>query len=152
MHFYGGAYCDIKEINDSWLPAVEELELNENKWICGYPEIGEDGVPEIDDPINNLIVRKNWKKLIGNGAFICKPDTPLTREWYSNLMKLMDSKLEELKMYPAKHIFETDDNRKKSKYPLRWAEVQGIIFHPLIYKYHSHTLNTLPMISLSNYR
>jgi hypothetical protein len=152
MHFYGGAYSDIKEINDSWLPALEELESNEDKWICGYPEIGDYGVPKLDDPINDIMVRKNWKKLIGNGAFICKPNTSLTIEWYSNLIKLMDSKLKELKIHPAKNIFETDENRKKSKYPLRWSEVQGMIFHPLIYKYQRHVLQTLPIFSLKDYR
>ena len=152
MHFYGGGYSDIKEINDSWLPAVQELESNEDKWICGYPEVGEYGIPVIDDPINNIMVRKNWKKIIGNGAFICKPNTLLTREWYSNLIQLMDLNLEKLKKHPAKNIFETEENRRTSQYPLRWAEVQGMMFHPLIYKYQTHVLNTLPTISLKNYR
>jgi len=152
MHFYGGAYSDIKEVNESWLNASFELLSRHDKWINGYPELHEGGVPIIDDPINNIIVRTNWKKLIGNGAFMCKPNTPLTNEWYSNLLKMMDSKLELLKRYPAKNIFETDANRKASNYPLRWAEVQGMIFHPLIYKYQTHVLQTLPMFSLKNYR
>jgi hypothetical protein len=152
MHFYGGAYSDIKTINDSWVKASEKLLSSDNHWICGYPEFDQGGVPKLDDPINDIMVRKNWNKLIGNGAFICKPNTPLTNEWYSNLLKMMDKNLQSLKTYPARNIFETDKARKTSRYPLRWAEVQGMIFHPLIYKYQTHVLNVLPMFSLKDYR
>jgi hypothetical protein len=150
MHFIGGGYSDIKETKESWLPYVKLLESDPNLWCIGYKEVS-NGVPQIGDDIeltNKL--RNDYEKLIGNGAYIFKPNTLLTKEWYSTMMKVMDSKLENLKKYPARNT--EDVYSEEYPYPLRWTELLGEIFHQTIYKYLDHINNSLPPPDFFNYR
>ncbi len=145
MHFYGGGYTDIKETTGSWFAAFKELNNSNDKWICGYPEI-DGGVAYV--PLIN-----NWKELIGNGAYICKPKTPLTFEWYTEMIKLLDDRLERLKLYPATHPQQQDNNNPNYQgYPIEWNEMLGRIFHKVSYKYKDRMLNTLPISIFKNYR
>lgn len=141
MHFYGGGYSDIKKTTGSWKTAYDEL-MTSDKWICGYPEI-EGGVAY--EPL-----KEEWNSLIGNGAYICKPNTPLTTEWYNEMIELLDTKLEELKLYPA--TFPQDSAEKGGGYPIEWNEMLGRIFHKVVYKYRDHVMNTLPVSVFNNYR
>ena len=142
MHFYGGGYSDIKKTTGSWKPAFERLYQSNYYWICGYPEV-EDGVAYAP-------YARYWRELIGNGAYICKPNTLLTREWYTEMMTLLDSKLEQLKLNPAKNP--QDQKSATSNYPLEWNEMLGRIFHKITYKYRSHLLRELPISVFSDYR
>jgi hypothetical protein len=145
MHFHGGGYTDIKETTGSWIGAFNELKNDDNKWICGYPETF-NGVaygPVVD----------KWKDLIGNGAYICKPQTPLTTEWYTEMIALLDSRLDRLKRFPATHPQDSGDGSEDYEgYPIEWNEMLGRIFHKVAYKYKEHLLNTLPTPIFSNYR
>jgi hypothetical protein len=38
MHFHGGAYCDIKQIDHSWINYWNMLENDTNTWVIGYSE------------------------------------------------------------------------------------------------------------------
>lgn len=143
MHFYGGGYTDIKETTGSWVSAFNELENNSTKWICGYKEVcgGVAYRPYID----------KWQELVGNGAYICKPQTPLTTEWYNEMIALLDTKLERLKLFPAQHPQDKDIGNGNC-YPIQWVEMLGEIFHKVSYKYKEHLLNTLPISIFKNYR
>jgi len=141
MHFYGGGYTDIKQTTGSWKQSFENLN-NSNSWICGYTELS-NGVaypPNID----------KWKDLVGNCAYICKPGTPLTTEWYTNMIALLDTKLEALKRNPSNHP--QDCSSPESRYPIEWNEMLGRIFHNVSYKYKEYILNTLPVPIFNNYR
>jgi predicted acyl esterase len=48
----------------------------------------------------------------------------------------------------------SDIYRPKSpgKYPIKWVEMLGKIFHRLIYKHRTHVLNSLPPLTFKNYR
>ena len=141
MHVYGGAYSDIKENLFSWVASFDKLN-NSNKWILGYPEIAPSSVAS-----KNKKLRRNYFRLIGNGCFICKPRTPFTEEWFSIVHKLLDNNLEELKKNPG------DMWGKNEGYPLRWAEVQGELFHPLLFKYKDEIIHDERMIlSFQNYK
>jgi hypothetical protein len=143
MHFHGGGYTDIKETTGSWISSFNDLRNNDNKWICGYKEVNS-GVaygPLVD----------KWEELIGNGAYICKPQTPLTTEWYNEMIILLDTKLEKLKIFPAKSPLDCD-NGSGQCYPIQWNEMLGRIFHKILYKYKEHLLNTLPISVFKNYR
>ena len=141
MHFHGGGYTDIKKAAGSWKKAFEDLQ-NGNYLICGYPEI-EGGVAYA--PVSD-----KWRELIGAGAFICKPRTELTTEWYNEMITILDTKLEDLRNNPAK--FPQDCKEKSvfffylsnSNYPIEWSELLGRIFHKVTYKYKDYLLNTLP--------
>lgn len=150
-HFLGGAYSDIKFIANNWIPYVDKINNDDKIWICGYAEIEEGHVANvIDDPEVNREIHKNWQKMIGNGGYICKPNTPLTKEWYGKMIEVMDSNLEKLKLFPAQHP--QDQVSENSKYPLRWAQLLGEIFHPLILKYNDHVDKTLPRFIPTPYR
>jgi len=162
MNFYGGAYSDIKKTSESFIPSIELLEKNPNMYGNGFKEI-DGGVPDIYDytedsngePVftkNESLsneLQANWNKLIGNGAYIFKPNTKFTNEWYSNLIKEMDKRLNNLKKYPARSP--TEQYSEEYHYPIQWAFV-GQLFHPLNLKYKDNILNTLPMLSLNDYR
>ena len=145
MHFHGGGYSDIKQTTDSWVHAFERLDADCNKWVCGYPEVSH-GVAY--DP-----VKSKWQELVGNCAYICKPKTPFTTEWYNAMVALLDERLERLKLYPATHPQEQGESSIGHKgYPIEWNEMLGRIFHRLNNKYKDHILNVLPMSIFVNYR
>ena len=141
MNFYGGGYSDIKKTTGSWKSSFDTL-AKSDKWICGYAEI--------DGGVAYEPLKDKWKELIGNGAYICKPNTPLTNEWYNDMIKLLDGKLEKLKSTPAK--FPQDSAEKGTGYPIEWNEMNGRIFHRVVYKYKDHVMNTLPISIFENYR
>ena len=141
MHFYGGGYSDIKKAESSWAPHFGQLR-NSHAWICGYPEI-EGGVAY---PPN----KDHWSDLIGNGAYICKPQTPMTTEWYTRMLALMDSKLEALMHHPATYPGDCAENG--TGYPIEWNEMLGRIFHDISFKYLTRLLRTLPTPDMYNYK
>ena len=157
MHHYGGGYSDIKNINDSWVPAVDDL-INSNAFGVGYKEVGPRGVAMLRSWKYILLVL-NWKYLLGNGAYIFKPGTEFTKKWLERTEICLSRKLNELKSNPARHP-EDYKGRKLSKegghlidyskYPLRWSEMLGDIFHPLCYEYRGELLNSLPAPDLNS--
>jgi len=143
MNFHGGGYTDIKETTGSWKSSFDQLHNNENIWMVGYKEIM--------GGVANPLYTDYWDELIGNGCYICKPQTPLTKEWYNEMISLLDTKLDKLKQYPA--LFPQDCAEiSNGKYPIEWNEMLGRIFHKYNYLYRKNTLNTLPMCNLNNYR
>ena len=144
MHHYGGGYTDIKFIHDSWINSWEYLMTSE-KFGIGYREIGPKGVALIPSiKYINLLI--NWKKLLGNGAYIFKPNSEFTQEWMKNTNLLLENKLEELRISPSQ-IPEDFKGKiidgKPSTYPLKWSELLGNIFHPLCLKYNQKLLYDL---------
>jgi len=142
MNFYGGGYSDIKKTRGSWVNSYLELMSDPDKWICGYQEIrGGVAYPPLKD---------KYEDLVGNGAYICKPLTPLTTDWYNDMIKLLDDKYTSLKDNPA--VSPLDCSPSKSGYPLEWNEMLGRIFHRVSYDYKDKLLQTLPQPIFENYR
>jgi GR25 family glycosyltransferase involved in LPS biosynthesis len=141
MNFIGGGYSDIKKTTNSWIKYFDLLSTSDY-WICGYKEIN-GGVAY--GPIAD-----KWDELIGNCAYICKPQTPLTIEWYNEMIKFLDSRLDMLINNPSK--YPDDCKEKGTGYPIEWNEMLGRIFHKVIYKYKNKILNTLPISIFENYR
>ena len=141
MNFHGGGYSDIKYTTGSWIESFNNLTENDDKWIIGYKEInGGVAYPPNAD---------KWEELIGNGCYICKPQTPLTIEWYNTMIALMDSKLELLKQHPSTDT--RDCAERGNGYPIEWNEMLGRIFHKVCYNYKDHILNTLPILIFNWY-
>lgn len=140
MRFHGGGYSDIKKTTGSWIESFEKLNKSD-KWIIGYKERKMGAVWQIRD---------KWMYLVGNGAYICKPNTPFVIEWYEKMIQLMDEKYDELKKNPAK--WARDCKERKKGYPIAWNEMLGRIFHPTVYKYREKRLNTLPISIFQGYR
>ncbi len=139
-HFYGGGYMDVKKTLGPWDDCFEEMR-NSNYLMCGYKHVG-DG--HVCDPY-----KPYWDELIATNAFICKPQSVITTEWYNEMILLMDNKLEQLQKNPAKY---TDDSTwGDSGYPMAWSEMLGDIFFKITYKYKDKLLQTLPKVNLDLY-
>ena len=155
MHHYGGGYTDIKHTSKPWRDFF--YKLNSSDMFClGYTEIGPHGVALVEDEILLSILRQNYRKLIGNGAYIFKKGTPLTKEWLKRTNALLDTKYDLLKKHPAKHPQDQRGLRlvdgSISEYPLRWAEMLGSIFHPLAYEHRDKIIHADIAPSFSDYR
>ena len=140
MRFHGGGYSDIKKTTGSWIESFEKLEKSD-KWIIGYKEVKGGAISSLAD---------KWMELLGNGSYICKPNTSFVIEWYNEMIKLMDEKYDELKKNPAK--FPQDRKELNEGYPIEWNEMLGRIFHKILYKYKNKSLNTLPISIFYSYR
>lgn len=138
MNFYGGGYSDIKNTTGSWKKAFEEMTNNPDAYINGYPEL---------ESMNLM------KGLIGNCAYIAKPNTELTNQWYNNLLKKLDEKL-----IPLQQINNTSSvapqESKSEFYPIEWEEILRQIFQPLLEKYinSNRILYSVPKPKFDNYR
>lgn len=142
MRFHGGGYSDIKKTTGSWKESFKKL-YDSDKWMIGYKEVP-GGVAYA--PLSN-----KWRELIGNGAYICKSNTPLVIEWYNEMIQLMNKKYDKLKKHPSQHP-QDQSGVNNTKYPIEWNELLGRIFHKIAYKYKDKLLNTLPISIFKNYR
>jgi len=154
MHHYGGGYSDIKSHTESWKNSFDKLNSDPDILAIGYQEI-EGGVAIIKNKNFYKEMCENYTKLIGNGGYIFKPRTIITKEWYEQLHNKLDEKLEDLKKNPAndnRDYYGKNINGEISKYPLEWTEILGNIFHPIVYKYNNKILKTLPKLIFENYQ
>lgn len=155
MHHYGGGYCDIKLISHSWIPFFEQLSAEPDKWAIGYREINENSVAVLPGGLGEQL-RLNWSLLIGNCAYIFKPNTPFTHDWMLNLHGILDDYLPLLKRYPARLAQDSFDTRlykgDNGRYPINWTGIGGSIVHPLCLKYSNRLLQNLPLPSFKGYR
>jgi hypothetical protein len=148
MHFYGGAYSDIKFTYQSWTNAFETL-IKSDHYICGYREISPFGVAHVGG-LKYLKLCLRFKYLLGNGAYLCKPRTPFTSLWYTSLLAEMDLLNESLLQHPASHPEDYLGRRDEalggavSLYPVKWSQLLGSIFHPLCYQFRRKIIYTLP--------
>jgi hypothetical protein len=143
MHHYGGGWADIKHTSADWRPHFAKLRSS-SALALGYQEIP-DGIPHLNNSLGNEI-RLNHDKTIGLCAFIFKKQSEITYEWYEQLCATLDQLIEQLALHPATHPQDqfglTLPNGKRSEYPIKWADILGEIFHPLVYKYQSQILKS----------
>jgi len=144
MHFHGGGYSDIKSPGGDWTKAFEDMNANENIVLNGYHEVSPEAVAGDDT------VKSHWQEIPGNGAYIVRPNTDFTKEWYTRLLAVLDQKLDTLKQFPATNPQATPDT--SPGYPIEWTEILGNIFHPLIHDYRDRCLFTVPIPVFSGYR
>lgn len=169
MHNFGGGYCDIKQIDDSWNHSFKLLNDNEDLLCVGYQEINRWGVgnlyssavqlnrsnyKKLEAEIKYRYYQLNYKSLIGVCAFVFKPNTSLTTEWWNTLNDRLDELLPELQLHPAKYPKERGGHEYDgsiSKYPVPWSYILADILHPLSFKYRSVISRTLPPPKFTNY-
>lgn len=147
MHNYGGGYSDVKECVFDWNPYFNQLSECD-KYASGYREFRSCDIATPPEHPNGTIIRNNYLHLIGNGNYIFKSNTPLTKKWFELTSKKLDQNLSLLKSnpssFPQDHVGAIKPNGEISKYPLRWAEILGEIFHPLVFEYKEQVLKNLP--------
>ena len=141
MHHYGGGYTDIKQTTVDW-PVFFQRLRSSDAFALGYQELAH-GIPHVVGALGDEI-RAKHAELIGLCAFIFKKNSVLTNRWFNLTNTLLDSKFYYLIANPASHPQDQFnlqlDNSTYSNYPLRWAELLGELFHPLIYELRNHLL------------
>ena len=145
MLHHGGGYSDIKPCLQSWKNYFEQINNNSKVWSLGVREKS-GGVPFIDGEIG-VDIKKYHNILIGNCAYIFKPNSPVSKEWMEEVHSRLDILKPELTRYPG------DAFGKNKGYPIEWSYVLGQIFHPLILKYHEKVIRLdIDLFSRKNYR
>ncbi len=151
MHHFGGGYADIKFTDSDWTNAHKELSESD-AYCVGYQEIGWRGVAIVRNPFTYARLLINHQQLIGNGAYLFRPQTALTYEWFSQLTNRLNYLRPALLKNPARHpedYFGRNLDGSRSRYPVRWTFLLGDIFHPLCLKYASKIKRSLPMPSFN---
>jgi hypothetical protein len=151
MYYHGGGYSDVKRSLGSWKKGFELINSNPDVWMVATREKDPVHVGYVEDPViyNNL--QKNYLNLPQNGAYICRPNTPLFRDVLNDIHIILDRHYEQLK---------TNDNwpiraqkGDGSNYPLGWTEILGSLIHQHALKYNNHILfEGLPGFSTEDYQ
>lgn len=145
MHHFGGGYTDIKTCNSSWDKAFEIIQKTD-KWILGYSESRAKDLAKVESLIQKDL-NKHFLSVLGNCAYICRPYTSFTSEWYEELHYRLDENFLNLKKNPGNVM---GDN---ANYPLAWTYILGSIFHPLNLKYQDKIIiSSIVKPGFVNYR
>jgi hypothetical protein len=171
MHHYGGGYSDIKPTRQTWKPTFETLRSND-AFGAGFPELwkgtGRFHRSCVLGDYYYLEDRTSWpkaylryqlqnlrhKSVIGNGAFIFKPETPFTRRWLSIVERRLDLLLPLLRENPGRYPKEVggrDYGEGPSRYPVPWSFLLGDILGPLSWLNRDRLLRILPPPDFTNY-
>lgn len=134
MHHYGGGYSDIKACKYSWKNSFIVFNKSD-KILLGYKEINRYAVPVIDGKLGKDL-KTYFLSVKGNCAYICRPYTSFTTEWFNELHRRLDLYLPELKKCPGNVMGDNEG------YPIRWTGILGDIFHPLCLKYHDKMMDS----------
>lgn len=136
MHHFGGGYTDIKRTLASWKPFFAALREAPDAFGLGYTEIGPHGIAPASEHIAPVLQR-NFSRIIGNCAYIFRKQTNFTEKWLALTHAKLDDVFGTLKLHPAVHPMDqigvTLPSGEKSLYPLRWQELLGELFHPLVF-------------------
>lgn len=153
MHIYGGGYTDIKKTYTNWAQYFDIIHKS-HKIALGYEELAH-GIPHVPGTYGDMI-RSAHSELIGLCAFIFKKNTYLTHDWLIKTEQVLDEKLPLLEKNPAQHPLDQKGvilpNGTYSEYPLRWAEILGEIFHPIIYENRGMLIKAPINPVFTNYR
>lgn len=153
MHHRGGGYIDVKRTTGSWSDAFDELESSD-AWMNGYREEHPEDVAPVGGELGEVL-KRDYAKLLGCGAMICKPETPFTSAWLDRVEAALDELLPALREHPAT---EPGDHAGvfldtgPSEYPVRWTQILGNIFHPLCLEHVDRLLYTVPRLSTAPFR
>lgn len=143
MHVHGGGYADIKLTMGSWISAFRDMDRTPAAYINGYRAGGPDNVSAHE-------LKPQWMYLVGAGQFIVRRDTEFTREWYAEVCRILDERIDQLREHPATDPYDCAPG--PSGYPIGYTDLMGIPFNRIQLKYYPRTLYTLPDQYRSHYR
>lgn len=154
LHVHGGGYSDVKPTARAWAPFFDAVDASRCVG-AGYTEIGPHGVAPIDGTLGDTM-RARYRELIGCCAMIFRPRSPFTARWYAGMMGVMDRHAAALRRHPARYPFDRrgvrDAAGTPSRYPLRWTELLGDVFHPLVWAYRRRLLHLDMAPSFEDYK
>jgi hypothetical protein len=146
LHHYGGGYHDIKHREESWQHCWDDWLFDDNIWIYGRRENNRGA---IGYPPNESHICNHYDKLVTMCWIICKPNTQYTNILLRNIEDVLDRKYLELVAHPgynsAGYYHENAfQMAEENNYPIRWLEILGEIYHPLMLQYTIHIKYGLP--------
>jgi hypothetical protein len=141
LHVHGGGYSDVKNTRGSWEHAFERMR-DDDVWINGYPE-------KSPFDVAYRPAAKMWQRLLACGAFIARPRTLITHEWFEEVHALLTDRLEQLRAHPAS---KPDDRKEWGPYPVEWEELLARIFHKVVSRHHQRAARTVPAPIVSGYK
>ena len=148
LHYYGGAYHDVKWRIESWKNEWKKANWtkDENIWIYGRKEKNQNA---IGYPPGMKHIQKEYNKLVTMCWVICKKNTKYTQELIDKIENILDQKYQKLIKFPGYkssgyYSSKPFSPAEENNYPLRWLELMGEIFHPLMLKYNSKIKFGLP--------
>ncbi|MFC7361106.1 hypothetical protein [Nocardioides astragali] len=131
MHHHGGGYSDVKAARASWAGPFKALEGDPEAWMLGYPEVSYRVVAPAPKRLHRQL-QVHYARLLGNGAYIARPRTPLTRAWLSEAERRLDLWRDDIARAPG------EVSSGPPGYPVPFYGLLGEIFHPLCLRFHEH--------------
>lgn len=150
MHHVGGGYTDIKPIDGNWHDAFNAI--NDTVYASGYREPNKECIARIPNEDIYRTLCENYHNIIGCCNFIFQKNTPITKEWFNQVTRILDEKTPDLLKFPARHCREgfQDGYDSNYQYPIEWTEILGNILHPLVYKYRENIDYNCPSVITSH--
>lgn len=146
MHFWGGGYCDIKRVYDSWKPSFLKLNASPQLYAVGTRE---NVIYCLLRSPHRYSCNKRNNSIICANQIICKKQTPLTGAWYNNVKMIVDG----LNVKDAPPAYPQDHRGDwRSRYPVGWEQLAGDFFGTMSYEYRRHIDSTLPKFRITRYR
>lgn len=133
MHHHGGGWVGIKPVTSSWDVGFRRMEADMDKWMAGYSEVSGYALAEFGGRLANDL-RNHYSSLLGLGATIFRPGSPLTDEWLVELNSRLRYYSDRLRRHPG------GTRGVNSSYPVPYLELYSGIVHPLQLKYISRLL------------
>lgn len=131
LHFHGGGYADIKPATHPWAASFDRMDASD-AWLMGYRNPVRWMTPNFTDPhLQKLMVRTSDLRL-GQNAYISRPKTPISSEWWRQLNLVLDQAAPVLAQHPG------DARGSDPDYPLVWTGILAQILDPLTVKYSEH--------------
>lgn len=148
MHYHGGGYSDLKSPRHNWSPVFDRLDAHCDWYAVGYREMGSGQTGTQPGRMGRLL-RLHYHRLIGQGAYVFRPRTDLTKRWLDSAEAVLAATTNALREHPG-GVWGDEPG-----YPLRWTELLGDVFHPwnLVYAdYIGQDSRLVPDLNMAHYR
>ena len=132
-HHHGGGTADIKAPTSPWGPVFERMD-NSDAWMAGYRVPVRLMTPNMPDARLENSMRRHSEIRLGQCAYINRPDTPITGEWWRALNQRLDAVEGALAEYPGNARGDNDD------YPLHLNAILAQLVDPVEVKYRAHLM------------
>lgn len=131
LHFYGGAYLDIKRPVGSWAQAFDESERDPDGWYRAPRVRTSADVVSMPGRLGSDLRRYHARTVVTQSG-IAWSRTALTAEWLREVERRLDAGLEQAREFPGGARGEVVG------YPFSWHDLLARVFHPLCLKYTEH--------------
>lgn len=132
-HHHGGGTADIKAPTSPWGPVFERMD-NSDAWMAGYRVPVRLMTPNMPDARLEKSMRRHSEIRLGQCAYINRPDSPITKEWWHALNQRLDAVEGALAAHPGNARGDNDD------YPLHLNAILAQLVDPIEVKYRKHLM------------